>query len=54
MILDAFSRKVVGWALSKKLKNRLTIVALERAITQRCPPAGLAANAPLEKAVRII
>jgi putative transposase len=41
VILDAFSRKVVGWALSRKLKNRLTLVALERAIAQRRPPAGL-------------
>jgi putative transposase len=41
VILDAFSRKVVGWALNRKLKNRLTIVALERAIAQRRPPAGL-------------
>lgn len=41
VILDAFSRKVVGWALSRKIKSRLTIVALERAIEQRCPPTGL-------------
>jgi putative transposase len=41
VILDAFSRKVVGWSLSRKIKSRLTIVALERAIEQRCPPAGL-------------
>lgn len=32
VILDAFSRKVVGWALARTLANRLTISALEQAI----------------------
>jgi putative transposase len=41
VILDAFSRKVVGWALDRTLGNRLTIVALERAIAQRRPRPSL-------------
>ncbi len=41
VILDAFSRKVVGWALERTLANRLTIAALERAIAQRRPQPGL-------------
>ena len=41
VILDAFSRKVVGWALDRTLANRLTISALERAIGQRRPRPGL-------------
>jgi putative transposase len=41
VILDAFSRKVVGWALDRSLANRLTISALERAIGQRRPRPGL-------------
>ncbi len=41
MILDAFSRKVVGWALDRTLANRLTISALEHAIAQRQPRPGL-------------
>ena len=41
VILDAFSRKVVGWALDRTLANRLTIAALEQAITQRRPRPGL-------------
>jgi putative transposase len=41
VILDAFSRKVVGWALDRTLANRLTASALERAITQRRPRPGL-------------
>jgi transposase InsO family protein len=41
VILDAFSRKVVGWALDRTLGNRLTISALEHAIAQRRPRPGL-------------
>jgi transposase InsO family protein len=41
VILDAFSRKVVGWALDRTLANRLTLKALEQAIVQRRPPPGL-------------
>ncbi len=40
-ILDAFSRKVVGWALDRTLANRLTITALEHGILQRRPRPGL-------------
>ena len=41
VILDAFSRKVVGWALDRTLASRLTIAALEQALARRQPPAGL-------------
>jgi transposase InsO family protein len=41
VILDAFSRKVVGWALDRTLAARLPIAALEQAIVQRQPPPGL-------------
>jgi len=41
VILDAFSRKVVGWALERTLASRLPIAALEQAITQRQPSPGL-------------
>jgi len=41
VILDAFSRKVVGWALGRTLASRLTITALEQAIAKRQPPPGL-------------
>lgn len=41
VVLDAFSRKVVGWALEKSLAARLTIAALEQAIAERNPPPGL-------------
>ena len=41
VLLDAFSRKVVGWALERTLASRLAIDALERAIAGRQPPPGL-------------
>lgn len=41
VVLDAFSRKVVGWALDRTLTTRLPLLALERAITLRQPAAGL-------------
>src|SRR5271167_4366878 len=41
VVLDAFSRKVVGWTLDRTLAARLPIAALEQAIAQRQPPAGL-------------
>jgi putative transposase len=41
VVLDAFSRKVVGWALDRTLAARLPIAALEQAIVQRQPPPGL-------------
>lgn len=40
-ILDAFSRRVVGWELSRCIDTRLTLAALERALALREPPAGL-------------
>src|SRR6202011_5402552 len=41
VILDGFSRKVVGWALDRTLAIRLTIGALEQAIERRQPEPGL-------------
>src|SRR5215831_3286729 len=41
VLLDAFSRKVVGWALERTLASRLAIDALEQAIVGRQPPPGL-------------
>ena len=41
VILDGFSRKVVGWALDRTLTTRLAKTALEQAIAQRQPPPGL-------------
>ena len=41
VILDLFSRCVVGWALSAINDRHVTIKALEMALKRRCPDAGL-------------
>lgn len=40
-LLDAFSRKVIGWALSRWIDAALTLQALERALTTREIRSGL-------------
>jgi putative transposase len=40
VILDAFSRKVVGWALATHLRAELAIEALDMAIAARRPASG--------------
>lgn len=40
VILDLFSRKVVGWAISLRIDTELTIVALRMAIETRRSPKG--------------
>ncbi len=41
VILDLFSRYVVGWSLSASNDRFLTMKALDMAIRRRCPDAGL-------------
>jgi putative transposase len=41
VVLDAFSRKVVGWSLERTLAARLATTALEKAIAERQPLPGL-------------
>jgi transposase InsO family protein len=41
VVLDAFSRKVVGWALGRTLEATLAIEALRMALETRQPAAGL-------------
>ena len=40
-ILDAYSRRCVGWCLSRQIDTRLTLRALEMALATRRPSAGL-------------
>jgi transposase InsO family protein len=40
-VLDLFSRRVVGWAMSPVLDAPLAMAALQQAMQQRRPPAGL-------------
>lgn len=40
-ILDAFSRRCVGWHLSREMTRQLTLAALKHAIAERRPQPGL-------------
>jgi putative transposase len=40
-ILDAFSRRIIGWHLARQINTALTLAALEAAIAQRGPAPGL-------------
>ena len=41
VILDAFSRRVIGWALDRRLEAALTLEALQMALLRRRPVPGL-------------
>jgi putative transposase len=41
VILDVFSRRVVGWSMQEHLRTELVLAALEMAVGKRRPEAGL-------------
>jgi len=41
VVLDGFSRRIVGWSMADHLRTELVIDALDMAIAQRQPAAGL-------------
>ena len=41
VVIDLYSRKVVGWSMSSRMKAQLACDALEMAVWQRRPQAGL-------------
>ena len=41
VVLDAFSRKAIGWELGRTLETKLALAALEAAIASRDPQPGL-------------
>ena len=41
VVLDLFTRKIVGWAMREHMRAELTIAALTRAIQHQKPPPGL-------------
>ncbi len=41
VILDLFSRKAIGYAISRNIDTALSLEALQMAITHRNPPAGV-------------
>lgn len=40
-VMDLYSRRLVGWAMSHRPDSELTLTALRQALGQRRPPAGL-------------
>jgi transposase InsO family protein len=41
VILDAYSRRVIGWALDRSMEDELTLTALRMALSRRVVQAGL-------------
>jgi putative transposase len=41
IVLDVFSRRIIGWAISKSLNHQFALAALRMALEQRKPPAGV-------------
>jgi putative transposase len=41
VLLDVFSRRIVGWGIAKRIDHRLTLEALRMALRTRTPRAGL-------------
>lgn len=41
VVLDAHSRRVIGWSLDRTMEKELPLTALRMALEQRRPPAGL-------------
>lgn len=41
VVLDVFSRRIVGWAIAKRIDHRLTLEALRMGLRTRNPRAGL-------------
>jgi transposase InsO family protein len=41
VVLDAFSRRVIGWALDRTVEDDLAIAALQMALRRRSPSPGL-------------
>jgi putative transposase len=41
VVLDLYSRQVVGWAMTSRLGADLVVAALHQALWRRCPDAGL-------------
>ena len=40
VVIDGFSRRVIGWALDRSVEDELTLAALRMALESRRPPAG--------------
>jgi putative transposase len=40
VVLDAWSRRVVGWSIADHIRSELVVDAVQMAIWRRCPPKG--------------
>ncbi len=47
VVLDAYSRKVIGWELGRTLETRLPLAALEAALASRNPRPGAGPITPI-------
>ena len=45
MVLDLYTRRVVGWAMAEHLRHELTLAALDMAIVRQRPAPGLVHHA---------
>ena len=41
VVIDLFSRRVVGWAMADHMRTELAVDALKMAFGRRCPPPGV-------------
>src|SRR5690606_31293416 len=41
IVLDLYSRRIIGWSVSDRLKKDIALKALQRAIAIRRPPRGV-------------
>lgn len=41
LVMDRWSRRIVGWAMANHLRSELVLAALAMAVVQRRPPKGL-------------
>ena len=41
VVLDVFSRRIVGWSMDKRMTDSLVVTAFKNALLRRCPTPGL-------------
>jgi hypothetical protein len=54
VVLDAFSRRVVGWSMADHLRTELVLDALDMAVAQRNPTAGLVHHSDHGRPVHLV
>ena len=41
VVMDLYSRRIVGWSMSRRINRHLVLAALQMALAYRCPASGL-------------